>query len=107
MNAKPLKDGWQRFLEDARLHLAHPDALLHLALVGLLTGLAAGGVIVLFRLLVEGTQGLMLPGGGPENYEGLDWQWRLLLPLAGGLLIGLIFKGCLNKFKNYKSSFHF
>jgi len=92
MNAKPLKEGWQRFLDDARLHLAHPDALLHLALVGLLTGLAAGGVIVLFRLMVEGTQGLILPGGGPENYEGLDWQWRLLLPLAGGLLIGLIFR---------------
>jgi CIC family chloride channel protein len=92
MNAKSLRNGWLRLLDDARQHLAHPDALLHLAVVGLLTGLAAGGVIVLFRLAVESTQGLFLPGGGPENYEGLSWQWRFLLPLAGGLLIGWLFR---------------
>jgi len=88
----PLKERWHRQLEEARLQLAHPDALLHLALVGLLTGLAAGGVIVLFRLMVEGTQTLILPGEGAENYEGLAWWWRLLLPLAGGVLIGWLFK---------------
>jgi len=92
MNASTLRDSWQRLLDDVRLHLAHPDALLHLAVIGLLTGLAAGAVIVLFRLVVEGTQGLILPGGGPENYEGLDWKWRLLLPLAGGVLIGWLFR---------------
>jgi hypothetical protein len=36
MNVKPLRDSWQRFLDDARQHLAHPDALVHLAVVGLL-----------------------------------------------------------------------
>ena len=92
MNTNPLRDGWQRLLDDARQHLAHPDALLHLAVVGLLTGLAAGGVIVLFRVSVEGVQGMFLPGGGPENYEGLSWWWRLLLPLAGGILIGWLFR---------------
>jgi len=92
MGINPLKDGWQRLLDDARQQLAHPDALLHLAVVGLLTGLAAGGVIVLFRLSVEGIQSMFLPGGGPENYEGLNWWWRLLLPLAGGILIGLLFR---------------
>jgi len=44
MNAKALKDRWQRRLDEARLQLAHPDALLHLAVVGLLTGLASGGL---------------------------------------------------------------
>jgi len=92
MNAKALKDGWQRRLDEARLQLAHPDALLHLAVVGLLTGLAAGGVIVLFRLAVEGVQAMMLPGNAPENYEGLTWWWRLLLPLAGGVFIGWLFR---------------
>jgi len=92
MNTNPLRDSWQRFLDDARQQLAHPDALLHLAVVGLLTGLAAGGVIVLFRLSVEGVQGMFLPGGGPENYEGLSWWWRLSLPLAGGILIGWLFR---------------
>jgi H+/Cl- antiporter ClcA len=82
---------WENLLEDARLRLAHPDALLHLAILGLLSGLAAGLVILLFRVAVEGTQALMLPGNLPENYEGLgDWQ-RLLLPALGGLAIGLLF----------------
>ncbi len=88
----PLKENFQKLLDDARLQLAHPDALLHLAVVGLLTGLAAGGIIVLFRLAVEGVQGMMLPGGAPENYEALSGWWRLLLPLAGGVLIGWIFR---------------
>jgi len=83
---------WQRLLEELRLRLAHPDALLQLALMGLLTGLAAGGVIVLFRLVVEDTQSAMLPGQGPESYESLAWWWRLLLPLAGGVAIGWLFK---------------
>jgi len=83
MSTKLLKDGWQRLLDNARHHLA---------VVGLLTGLAAGGVIVLFRLSVEGVQGMFLPGGGPENYEGLSWWWRLSLPLAGGILIGWLFR---------------
>ncbi len=94
MNLTPLKKRGQRLMEEVRLQLAHPDALLYLAVIGLLTGLAAGGVIVLFRLAVEGAQGMMLPGEGPENYEGLAWWWRLLLPLAGGVLIGWLFKWC-------------
>ena len=49
-------------------------------------------MILLFRLAVEGIQGLMLPGGEPENYEGLNWWLRLLLPMAGGAMIGLLFK---------------
>ena len=74
-----------------RLRLAHPDALLQLALLGLLTGLLAGSVILLFRLAVEGTQSGFLPGGLPENYEMLPVWLRLLLPTLGGAAIGLIF----------------
>ncbi|UCC57438.1 MAG: chloride channel protein [Gammaproteobacteria bacterium] len=55
-------------------------------------GLLSGGVIILFRLLVESTQGLLLNGSDIENYETLAPLWRLLLPLAGGLLIGLIWQ---------------
>jgi len=53
-------------METTRFRLAAPDALLQLAIVGLLTGLVAGGVIVLFRLLVEGTQDYLLPGKAPK-----------------------------------------
>lgn len=77
-------------LEALRLRLAGPDALVSHALLGLGTGLAAGLVIVAFRIAVEGTQGLMLPEHG-ENYEALAPLWRFLLPLLGAVLIGLLF----------------
>ncbi len=79
-------------LDELRLHLSRPDALIQLALIGLLTGLLAGGVIVLFRLMVEGAQAGFLPGGLAENYEALPAWQRFLLPVAGGVLIGLIFR---------------
>ena len=78
--------------EKARIHLARPDALVALALLGVATGVAAGGVIVAFRLLVEGAQAGFLPGGEPENYEGLAWQWRLALPVLGGLVLAVVFR---------------
>ncbi|EGV49801.1 chloride channel protein [Candidatus Endoriftia persephone] len=84
---QPLND----WLHHTRLHLARPDALLLLALLGLITGVIAGAVIVVFRILVESTQGSLLPGNLAENYEGLPALLRFLLPVAGGLLIGLIF----------------
>ncbi len=77
-------------LEPLRLRLSHPDALYWHALLGLLTGVAAGLVIVGFRLAVEGSQTSMLPLHG-ENYEALPLPLRLLLPLLGALLIGLLF----------------
>lgn len=79
-------------LEVNRLHLARPDALLRLAGLGLLTGLVAGAVIVLFRLLVEHTQEMILPGSGAENYEALPLWARFALPILGGLLLAAMFR---------------
>lgn len=78
-------------LKHFRERLSHVDALPQLAILGLLSGLLAGGVIVLFRLTIEHIQASFLPGGGTENYEALSATTRFLLPTAGGLLIGLIF----------------
>ena len=74
-----------------RFHLSRSEALLLLSGLGLLTGFIAGGVIVLFRLLVEGIQTGMLPGQLPENYEALPPLLRFLLPTLGGLLLGVVF----------------
>ncbi len=82
--------GWRPSLERLRLQLARPDALLAHALLGLVTGLATGIVIVAFRLAVEGTQALMLPEHG-ENYEAIAPVWRFVLPLLGAVLIALLF----------------
>lgn len=77
-----------------RLHarMVGMDALWHLALFGVLSGLLAGLVIVAFRLLIESVQMSFLADSNPENYEALAWWWRLLLPIGGGLLIGLVFQ---------------
>lgn len=88
---RKISDRLSDLLDRHRLRLAHPNALLQLALLGLLTGLLAGTVILLFRLAVEGTQGRFLPGGVPENYEMLPHWLRLLLPTLGGAAIGLFF----------------
>ncbi len=79
-------------LDFFRLRLARIDTgMPWLALLALITGLLAGGVILAFRLLVEGVQGLFLPGGDPENYEALAPWARLALPVAAGLLLGWAF----------------
>ncbi|MES9870142.1 MAG: chloride channel protein, partial [Sedimenticola sp.] len=78
-------------LDEMRLHLSRPDALIQLSLLGLVTGLLAGGVIVAFRLAVEGTQAGFMPGGIEENFEALPVWLRFLLPVAGGAFIGWFF----------------
>jgi len=79
-------------LETWRIRLGRPDALLPLAILGALTGVAAGLVIVGFRLLVEGSQAGLLPDPQPENYEGLTWGWRLALPMIGGIALAALFR---------------
>lgn len=76
-----------------RLRLAGVNTGLSLlALLGIVCGLVSGGVIVLFRLMLESLQATYLPGGGTENFEQLPpWAW-FALPAAGGLLLGLIFQ---------------
>lgn len=78
-------------LNHFRTRLASVDALPQLAVLGLLSGLLAGAVIVLFRLIIEQTQISFLPGGDTESYESLSASTRFLLPTLGGLVIGLIF----------------
>ncbi|AKH22277.1 chloride channel protein [Sedimenticola thiotaurini] len=85
--------GWYgNRLERLQLHLSRHDALLQLSLLGLLTGLLAGSVIVLFRIVVEQTQASFLLDSMPENYEALSPWARFLLPIGGALVIALIFR---------------
>jgi H+/Cl- antiporter ClcA len=63
-----------------------------LAILGVSSGVVAGIVITLFRLLIEGTQAGFLPDANPENYEALASLWRFMLPVLGGLCLGLLFQ---------------
>lgn len=65
--------------------------LMRICFLGLISGALAALVIVIFRYIIVQTQSAFLPEGDPENYEALAWYFILLLPLAGGILIGAIF----------------
>jgi hypothetical protein len=77
--------------ERFRLSLASSQAGIGLSLLGLLAGSLAGGLVVLFRLLIEFVQGLHIPYGDVENYEALPVLFRFALPIGGAVIIGLWF----------------
>jgi len=64
---------------------------LRLTLLGVLSGILSGLVVLAFHAAVGLGQGLILPPGREGNYEGLSGWARLLLPIAGGLLLGIVF----------------
>ncbi|MEE9302675.1 MAG: chloride channel protein, partial [Thiotrichaceae bacterium] len=86
-----LLNKWYSWLEAMIFRLARPDALLHLSFFGLITGFLAGGVIVLFRLLVEHTQDYFLPGTGSENYEQMSPLYHFLFPVIASVLLAILF----------------
>ena len=81
----------QAGIERIRVQLAGTSGLPLLALLGLVAGLLAAAIIILFRLLVESSQAGFLPLSDPENYEALNWTTRLYLATSGGLLLGILF----------------
>lgn len=87
-----LADWWRNNIEMLQLRLAKQGALFPLALLGCAAGVLSGLVIVAFRLLVEESQAALFPGGDHENFEALEWQMRMLLPLAAGLVLIAIFR---------------
>ncbi len=79
-------------LDRLRHRLARAEALPLLSLLGILTGVLAGVVILLFRQAIEGVLSQTLPGGQTENFEALAPIWFFILPLLGGALLGLLFQ---------------
>jgi len=78
--------------ERVRLRLASPRAGFALPLLGLVAGCLAGGLIVVFRLSIETVQAGFIPYGDVENYEALPTAVRFGLPVAGAIIIGLVFQ---------------
>lgn len=86
-----IHSGYGRFLEAQQVRISRSiEGLPLLALLGLLCGLLAGGVIILFRLLMASMATQILPGGDIEGFEKISPFMRLLLCVGGGLLVGLI-----------------
>ncbi len=65
------------------------DSLPHLTLLGLIIGVLAGVVIVLFRWLVEVPLGYFLPRDF-EHFEALHSIFHFGLPLSGAIFLGLV-----------------
>ncbi|GMQ95679.1 MAG: chloride channel protein [Gammaproteobacteria bacterium] len=77
-------------LELLRQNLARADALLPLALVGILSGAFSGLVIIAFRLLGESSFLTFSTKDTAEHFEALSWPWRIGLPVIGGLAVGIL-----------------
>ena len=74
-----------------RLFARHSAGLLPLVMLGVLTGVAASLVMMSFLFVLNGTLG-SLNGKNLEDFESLAWYWQLGLPLAGSLLLILLYR---------------
>ncbi len=82
---------YRRLLEKQQVRLAsNTEGLLLLAILGVICGVFSGGIIILFRLLIESNITTLLPADEPEGFESLSGLTRFLLCLGGGLIVGLI-----------------
>ncbi|HEY8568897.1 chloride channel protein [Microbulbifer sp.] len=78
-----------RWLERLQLQLSSQQALSLLVLLALVIGICAGLVVIGFRQLSEGPAILFLPK--LDDFESLPSSWRFGLPVAGALVLGLLF----------------
>jgi len=86
-----VRSGYGRFLEAQQVRMANNfDGLTLLALLGLICGVLSGGIIILFRLAMDGIAHGLLPNGNIESFELLSGAERFFLCVGGGLLVGLI-----------------
>ncbi|ARN74426.1 chloride channel protein [Oceanicoccus sagamiensis] len=80
------------WLRDTRHRLANANSLIHLSILGVLSGISCSLVILLFRYLIETPSSLWLPGGDADNFEALPNWLHFALPLSGALLLGFILR---------------
>lgn len=82
--------GWLRGHANAfRARLAYADALPQLALLGCISGFLTALIAITFRFSFELPLDFFLPGDS-ESFEQLPTHIRFLLPVIGGLILGLI-----------------
>ncbi len=79
------------------MNLSQAKLSVHLCLLGLLVGLAAGLFLLLFRFMIDLGQGLILDS--PDDFSDLPSLWRALLPVAGAGAIALIAAFTASKYR--------
>ncbi|MBU1309176.1 chloride channel protein [Rheinheimera muenzenbergensis] len=89
---------WQNWLPSLQRQLAFPQTSLQLCVLGMLGGLAAAILIILFRLAIIGLQSFFLSHTDDFSTISADIRWTL--PLGGAVLIGLL--AWLTGYKHYR-----
>ena len=87
-----VRNEYSTFLEGQRLRMAGTfDGLPQLSLLAIVCGLCAGGVVIIFRLLVEKGAFLFTGDTAGENFESLSAYMRFGLVFGGSVLAGVVF----------------
>ncbi|MCS4305905.1 H+/Cl- antiporter ClcA [Rheinheimera pacifica] len=89
---------WQIWLPSLQRRLALPQTSLQLCVLGVLGGLAASILIILFRLAIIGLQSFFLDRTDDFSTVGTDLRW--MLPLGAAVLIGMI--AWITGYKHYR-----
>lgn len=76
-------------LANFRKKLGNTEALPQLIVLGLLSGLFTGLIILAFRFVITWPLEQFLPNYSAENFEALDSIWHFFLPIIGSALIAL------------------
>jgi len=85
-----IKRGYDRFLEAQQMRMASDiEGLPTLALLGLLSGIVCGGIIIAFRFFVDEATNSLLTNNDLKGFESLAGHARFFLCVIGGFAIGL------------------
>ncbi|WP_339339663.1 chloride channel protein [uncultured Oceanicoccus sp.] len=80
------------WFRDTRRRLANANSLIHLSILGVLSGITCSLVILLFRYAIESSSSLWLPGNNPDNFEDLPAWLHFTLPLSGAVVLGFMLR---------------
>jgi len=72
-------------------HLAKEENLFAYTIAGIVAGILSSLVIVLFKAGWGIPTSLIVPDGSTESFTSLPPLQRLLLPIAGAVILGLAF----------------
>ena len=84
---------YAEFLERQSVRMAGGfDGLSHLSLLAIICGLLSGGIIILFRWLIESGLGIFIDNPTVNGFSSLDAHYRFLLVFGGSVLVGALFQ---------------
>ncbi len=81
----------QKLIGNYRRYLSNYDSVLAYSILGIVGGVASGGVILLFETAIVQLAALWGVGDGGDGFEALPARMHFALPVAGALALGLAY----------------